>query len=209
MFSAKRSAMKPSIQLVVTVAIISVGAVSAKPIRTPRNATVLETLDVGWISDCQSVYPFCVLMCLQKRTPGGVELCTDINWGGTCGYAVQPLNTCIILGDDWKNKISSFGPDPCQVCFGKLLYQSTKKMDWPKVWLLYAAYNSVYVWWSIIFLEDTNVVYLGLEIATKQSGNSPTLVMLPVVSERVIHGTTRLGRSCVNRLVDWLPTLGQ
>ena len=68
-------------------------------------------------------------MFLQKRTPGGVELCTDINWGGTCGYAVQPLNTCIILGDDWKNKISSFGPDPCQVCFGKLLYQSTKKTD--------------------------------------------------------------------------------
>ena len=38
---------------------------------------------------------------------------------GTCGYAVQPLNTCIMLGDDWKNKISSFGPDPCQVCFGE------------------------------------------------------------------------------------------
>ncbi|KAJ6606908.1 hypothetical protein B0H10DRAFT_1956710 [Mycena sp. CBHHK59/15] len=49
---------------------------------------------------------------LAKRTVGGIFICVDINWGGTCGYAVQPLNTCITLGSDWNNKISSIGPDP-------------------------------------------------------------------------------------------------
>ncbi|KAI0346650.1 hypothetical protein BDW22DRAFT_789809 [Trametopsis cervina] len=54
---------------------------------------------------------------LQKRTVGGVYICVDINWGGRCGYAVQPLNTCIVLGSDWNKQISSFGPDPCTRCF--------------------------------------------------------------------------------------------
>lgn len=47
---------------------------------------------------------------------GGVFICTDLNWGGKCGYAVQPLDTCINLGSDWKAKISSFGPDLCTRC---------------------------------------------------------------------------------------------
>ncbi|KAI5120972.1 hypothetical protein M0805_006644 [Coniferiporia weirii] len=54
---------------------------------------------------------------LEKRTVGGVFICTDINWGGTCGYAVQPIDECIILGSDWAYKISSFGPDECTTCF--------------------------------------------------------------------------------------------
>ena len=49
---------------------------------------------------------------LEKRTVGGIFICSDINWGGTCGYAVQPINTCITLGSDWNNIISSIGPDP-------------------------------------------------------------------------------------------------
>lgn len=53
---------------------------------------------------------------LSTQAVGGVFICTDINWGGTCGYAVQPLNTCIVLGSDWKDKISSFGPDKCTEC---------------------------------------------------------------------------------------------
>ncbi|KAF8642864.1 hypothetical protein AX16_009370 [Volvariella volvacea WC 439] len=55
---------------------------------------------------------------LEKRVPGGVFICENINWGPPCGYAVQPLGVCIVLGDDWKNKISSFGPDPGAICFG-------------------------------------------------------------------------------------------
>ncbi|KAL5521459.1 hypothetical protein ACEPAF_2207 [Sanghuangporus sanghuang] len=54
---------------------------------------------------------------VEKRTPGGVFICTELNWGGTCGYAVQPLNECIPLGSDWDKQISSFGPDPCTICF--------------------------------------------------------------------------------------------
>ncbi|KAJ7213493.1 hypothetical protein GGX14DRAFT_445308, partial [Mycena pura] len=53
----------------------------------------------------------------QPRTPGGVFVCTDINWGGTCGYAVQPLQTCIVLAAPWLNAISSFGPDPGATCW--------------------------------------------------------------------------------------------
>lgn len=45
-------------------------------------------------------------------------ICTDINWSGDCGHANQPLNKCIVLGSEWKDKISSFGPDECTRCFG-------------------------------------------------------------------------------------------
>ncbi|KAL0951080.1 hypothetical protein HGRIS_007818 [Hohenbuehelia grisea] len=54
---------------------------------------------------------------LEKRTPGGVFICTNINWGGTCGYAVQQLNSCIALTAPWLRTISSFGPDPGARCF--------------------------------------------------------------------------------------------
>lgn len=52
----------------------------------------------------------------QKRTVGGVYICTDTDWKGTCGYAVQPLNTCIRMGQAWAFQISSFGPDKCTTC---------------------------------------------------------------------------------------------
>ncbi|KAL5498849.1 hypothetical protein ACEPAH_2204 [Sanghuangporus vaninii] len=65
---------------------------------------------------------------IEKRTPGGVFICTDLNWGGTCGYAVQPLDECILLGSDWDKQISSFGPDPCTICFGvSFSFQLMKK----------------------------------------------------------------------------------
>ncbi|CAK5282266.1 unnamed protein product [Mycena citricolor] len=54
---------------------------------------------------------------LQARTPGGVYICTDINWGGQCGYAVQQLGACIALTAPWYNTISSFGPDAGATCF--------------------------------------------------------------------------------------------
>jgi hypothetical protein len=38
---------------------------------------------------------------VEKRAKGGVYICTDVNWGGTCGYQVQPLNTCIHLDFPW------------------------------------------------------------------------------------------------------------
>lgn len=71
---------------------------------------------------------------IARRTVGGVSsphvpssqetnlnplqifLCDDINWGGNCGYAVQPLYTCINMGTDWNDKISSFGPDSGTTC---------------------------------------------------------------------------------------------
>lgn len=52
----------------------------------------------------------------QKRATGGVYICTDVGWGGRCGYAVQPVHKCIVLGSDWSNQISSFGPDQCTSC---------------------------------------------------------------------------------------------
>ncbi|GJJ13772.1 hypothetical protein Clacol_008029 [Clathrus columnatus] len=35
--------------------------------------------------------------------------------GGACGFAAQPPNECIVLGDDWKGKIVGLGPDPGNV----------------------------------------------------------------------------------------------
>ncbi|KAF8662054.1 hypothetical protein AX16_001239 [Volvariella volvacea WC 439] len=55
---------------------------------------------------------------LEGRAVGGVYICEHLNWGAPCGYAVQPIGQCIVLGSDWKNKISSFGPDPGTICFG-------------------------------------------------------------------------------------------
>lgn len=34
---------------------------------------------------------------LEKREAGGVYLCTDANWSGTCGYAQQQVDACIGL----------------------------------------------------------------------------------------------------------------
>ncbi|KAF3931249.1 hypothetical protein ABW19_dt0202588 [Dactylella cylindrospora] len=48
---------------------------------------------------------------LAKREAGGVYICTDINWSGTCGYKVQPLDACIQLTSPWYHTISSIGPD--------------------------------------------------------------------------------------------------
>ncbi|KAF7292011.1 hypothetical protein MIND_01226800 [Mycena indigotica] len=49
--------------------------------------------------------------------PGGTFICQDTIWGGVCGYAVQPLNECILLESPWLKTISSFGPDPGATCF--------------------------------------------------------------------------------------------
>lgn len=62
----------------------------------------------------------------QKRAAGGVYICDGTNWSGHCGYGVQPLDVCVVLGNDWKNNIASFGPDgdSCTVCFGASAFQS-------------------------------------------------------------------------------------
>ncbi|KAF8541869.1 hypothetical protein BDD12DRAFT_803367 [Trichophaea hybrida] len=48
---------------------------------------------------------------LEKRQPGGILITTEINWGGTTGYAKQPFDLCIQLSSPWYHTISSFGPD--------------------------------------------------------------------------------------------------
>ncbi|KAI0346651.1 hypothetical protein BDW22DRAFT_789867 [Trametopsis cervina] len=57
---------------------------------------------------------------LEKRAVGGVYICSDVNWKGQCGYAVQQIGQCIRLGSDWNKKISSFGPDACTSCFATI-----------------------------------------------------------------------------------------
>ncbi|MCJ1423977.1 hypothetical protein MMC29_001864 [Sticta canariensis] len=53
---------------------------------------------------------------LEKRTPGGIYLCTGSNYTGTCGYKVQPFNTCINLTAPYLRNIGSFGPDKGALC---------------------------------------------------------------------------------------------
>ncbi|KAJ7579019.1 hypothetical protein C8J56DRAFT_334765 [Mycena floridula] len=50
------------------------------------------------------------LQTLQKRTIGGVYICTGAGFTGRCGYAVQPEG-CIRLGSDWARQVQSLGPD--------------------------------------------------------------------------------------------------
>ncbi|TGJ85461.1 hypothetical protein E0Z10_g3314 [Xylaria hypoxylon] len=47
---------------------------------------------------------------LEKRQPGGVNICRDINWNG-CDYAKQPWDLCIQLDSPWWHSISAIGPD--------------------------------------------------------------------------------------------------
>ncbi|KAJ6561958.1 RlpA-like double-psi beta-barrel-protein domain-containing protein-containing protein [Mycena capillaripes] len=54
---------------------------------------------------------------IQKRTPGNVFVCEEVNWGGRCSYIQSGLDNCIQLGDDWIWQISSFGPDEGATCF--------------------------------------------------------------------------------------------
>ncbi|KAJ7863731.1 hypothetical protein B0H14DRAFT_3443826 [Mycena olivaceomarginata] len=49
--------------------------------------------------------------------PGGVFICQNLDWKGLCGYAVEPMNECILLADPWLKTITSFGPDPGATCF--------------------------------------------------------------------------------------------
>ncbi|KAJ6545085.1 hypothetical protein DFH09DRAFT_1172586 [Mycena vulgaris] len=58
---------------------------------------------------------------IEKRTPGGVFICDELNWSGRCGFGVQALDSCIQLGDDWIYQISSFGPDEGATCYGTCL----------------------------------------------------------------------------------------
>ncbi|KAJ2991853.1 hypothetical protein NUW58_g2370 [Xylaria curta] len=47
---------------------------------------------------------------LEKRQPGGVNICHDVGWVN-CGYAKQPWNLCIQLDAPWWHSISAIGPD--------------------------------------------------------------------------------------------------
>ncbi|KAF2815132.1 uncharacterized protein BDZ99DRAFT_459071 [Mytilinidion resinicola] len=50
---------------------------------------------------------------IEKRTqPGGFYACKNAFWGAPCEYDVAPMGGCMDIGwADWKNAISSFGPD--------------------------------------------------------------------------------------------------
>ncbi|KAJ6560355.1 hypothetical protein B0H19DRAFT_1260965 [Mycena capillaripes] len=88
----------------------ALAAVSAVPIEEKKYIIGWEIVENPTSAD--------VPRAIAPRTPSGVKICTDINWGGTCGYAVQPLGVCINLTSPRKNAISSFGPDPGATCFG-------------------------------------------------------------------------------------------
>ncbi|KAJ6469353.1 hypothetical protein C8R45DRAFT_1016762 [Mycena sanguinolenta] len=49
--------------------------------------------------------------------PGGVFICQNTDWQGSCGYSVVAMNECILLTSPWLDTISSFGPDPGATCF--------------------------------------------------------------------------------------------
>ncbi|KAI5116313.1 hypothetical protein M0805_005521 [Coniferiporia weirii] len=116
-----------SVVAAVTIALYTGVAASPAPVAEPVPAedwksavgwdgVVLESSAVGSVSAFKNA----TTDALEKRNIGGVYICTDINWGGTCGYAVQPINECIVLGSDWAYKISSFGPDKGTTCSGAL-----------------------------------------------------------------------------------------
>lgn len=88
-------------------------------IGTPTFNTTTRSLEVlicSWFYRLRIIH---IVLPTQKRTVGGVYICTDVQWHGKCGYAVQPLNECIYLTSPWYKTISSFGPDPGTECLGE------------------------------------------------------------------------------------------
>ncbi|KAJ7306207.1 hypothetical protein DFH08DRAFT_824863 [Mycena albidolilacea] len=104
-------------QVFTTLAISILTAVSATPVQDWKYGVGWDgkVLDPSIIGTPTS--PNVVRSALVPRTPGGVFICTDINFGGTCGFAVQQLGQCIVLTSPWYQTISSFGPDPGATCF--------------------------------------------------------------------------------------------
>lgn len=54
-----------------------------------------------------------------RALSGGVYMCKDINWGGQCQYlSLNGVNdgTCLGLGNNFDDQVSSFGPDPGLRC---------------------------------------------------------------------------------------------
>ncbi|KAF7333181.1 hypothetical protein MVEN_02383900 [Mycena venus] len=104
-------------QAFATLAISILTAVSATPVQDWKYGVGWDgkVLDPSIIGTPTS--PNVVRSALVPRTPGGVFICTDINFGGTCGFAVQQLGQCIALTSPWYQTISSFGPDPGATCF--------------------------------------------------------------------------------------------
>ncbi|KAK3374984.1 hypothetical protein B0H63DRAFT_262752 [Podospora didyma] len=48
---------------------------------------------------------------IEKRTIGGITMCTGANFTGTCEYRVWPLETCITLGAPFYKNTNTFVPD--------------------------------------------------------------------------------------------------
>ena len=123
---------KASVAIVSVVAVVFATTVDWK-YSVGRNGTVLDPLSIG-VPASPDVVRSSLVVCsspalyiatphaiAQPCTSGGVLFCTDIDWDGTYGYAVQSLGVCIFLTSPWYHTISSVGPDPGTTCFGQYL----------------------------------------------------------------------------------------
>ncbi|KAK6526067.1 hypothetical protein TWF281_011106 [Arthrobotrys megalospora] len=81
---------------------------SKLPSKDFKQSDVYRNFEIARVQSDGSIAPAPKIV---ARTPGGIYITTDINWGGTKGYKVQPFNTCIVLDAPWLYTISSFGPD--------------------------------------------------------------------------------------------------
>jgi hypothetical protein len=51
----------------------------------------------------------------ESLVPGGVYICSEPNWGGTCYKIASVLTTCLEVPTAYRN-IESFGPDAGALC---------------------------------------------------------------------------------------------
>ncbi|KAH8809266.1 hypothetical protein F5884DRAFT_794994 [Xylogone sp. PMI_703] len=69
----------------------ALGALAApNPLASVNSFPVIEKVDPAELAALRNSTGS-----LEKRTVGGVYFCSDAGFEGNCGYAVQPLNTCI------------------------------------------------------------------------------------------------------------------
>ncbi|KAM3066306.1 hypothetical protein ACMFMG_003183 [Clarireedia jacksonii] len=129
---------------------------------------------------------------LEKRQEGGVFITTDINWGGTTGYAKQNWDVCIRLDDPWWHSISSIGPDPGNA----IIYSEDYNCNNPGGTIFSPGYSDLrQIGWN-----DRIGSFVVRQVATQSNGRQCIWDLssaFPGVNcQSCCNGCTRSGTSC-------------
>ncbi|KAF1826112.1 uncharacterized protein K489DRAFT_406899 [Dissoconium aciculare CBS 342.82] len=97
---------------VTSVFVAAAAALPSTPFAYPEGVTVTEYPN----GLPEELKPSSEGSALEKRGNAGVYACNERNFGGFCVHLVVQEYTCVNLGPDSNDKISSVGPDSPKYC---------------------------------------------------------------------------------------------